>query len=267
MKTIWKLTKFDLKLSKKLLFGWSISLFGFMFLYMILFPSMEEMAQVKLDSLPTELTQFVGVSNFEDMGNYINYFSMVLNIILVAISVFAVTYGAKLISQEEKNKTIEFIYSLEISRVEIYLSKLFTAIIGVTIVLVSVVLAGFICGFIVGGDTFEVADFIIITKTSSITPYFFLSITCMLSGLSGKISSSMCGSMVVISSYLLGYLGNLLEDKAEWLFYLSPFQLFSSPNGTEITRKLIIEQSIYGTLLFLAFAIGLYTYKKRDFKI
>ena len=265
-KNVIKLTKFELNLHKKIIIGWSIALFSLMFLYMILFGSMQEMAQVKMEAMPEELLQFVGMSSFDDMSNYISYFGMIFNLVLIAISIFAATFGANLLFKEEKSKSIEFLYSLEVSRSEIYFSKLITGFIGLMAVIIATSIAATICGFI-AGETFILMDFIAIIKLSSFTPFFFLGVAFMFSGISNKISSAMISSVTVLGCYMLGYLGNLLGDKATWLRYLSPFESFSPTNAIALEGKTMITMGIYFVILVLFVIVGHGVYRKRDLNV
>ncbi|MFI3237756.1 MAG: ABC transporter permease subunit [Lachnospiraceae bacterium] len=257
----------DFKVNKKFILGWCISIFSITFLYMILFPSVEDMAQIKMEAMPEELMQFVGMEDFSDMGNFISYYGMIYKLLLVAISIFAVTFGANIIIKEEKNKTIEFLYSQEVSRLEIYLSKFITGYIALIFLLLSAYIATNLCGFINGGDTFNLMDITMLTKFSSITPFVFLSVGCMISGLSGKLSGSSIGSMVIILSYVLGFLSTIVEEKLAWLVYFSPFDLFSPAGNLDINSEFIINMLIYTVLIFTFLGIGAIQYKRRDFSI
>lgn len=47
-----KLTGFDLRNNRRQIFGWIITIFSVMVLYMILFPSVQDMAKMKIDAIP-----------------------------------------------------------------------------------------------------------------------------------------------------------------------------------------------------------------------
>ena len=264
-KNVTKLTKFEIKIQKKIILGWTISIFLLMFLYMVLFPSIKEMAQMKMDAMPEELLELFGMGDFSNMDNYITYYGMIYNMILIAVSIFAATFGANLLYKEEKSKSIEFLYSLEVSRSEIFFSKLLTGFIGVMCVLISAIVPSLICGFM-AGDTFDMMDFITISKMSSTTPFLFLALAFMISGVSSKISSATITSVAVLGSYMMGYLGNLLEDKAQWLRYLSPFETLSPNNVLAMENETMIAMGAYFILMILFIIIGKIVYVKRDLK-
>ncbi len=267
VKNIMQLTVFQLKTNRKQIMGWTIAIFGIMFLYMILFPSVQDMAQVKMDAMPEELMQLMGMDDFSDMSNYITYFGMIYNMILIAISIFATVLGAGVIAKEEKNKTIEFLYALEVSRIEIYISKFLTAYIGVMIVIIGAAGSSIICGLINGGETFVLMDMIQIVKCSSVTPFVFLGIGTMIAGITSKVSGASAGSMLVILSYVLGFLSTMVSENLAWFQYFSPFEVLSPDAAMELSSELMIAMCGYFGVLVVFVVIGGWIYNRRDFQI
>ncbi|WP_249029573.1 ABC transporter permease subunit [Tannockella kyphosi] len=266
MKNIYLLTVFQLKNNKKLIIGWTVALFSMMFLYMILFPYCQDMATVKMETMPEELFQLFGMDSMSDLADFVTYFGMIYNILLVAISIFAVSFGANCIASEERNKTIEFLYSLEVSRLDIYISKFLMAYISLMIVIMATISSAILCGFINGGETFVLMDVLTIMKLSSLTPFVFLGLGVMLSGISGKISGAMIGSIVVLFSYMCGFISTL-ATKLDWFVYLSPFELFSPTNALSFDSTFIMQLLAYLLLLGVFVFIGGYVYKQRDYHI
>ena len=89
MNSVIKLTRFQLRNRRKTIIGWMIGTFAMMFLYMILFDSMKELGQAKLDAMPEEIMQFMGVSSFDIMLDWIAYFSMIFGLFILVVSIFA----------------------------------------------------------------------------------------------------------------------------------------------------------------------------------
>jgi putative exporter of polyketide antibiotics len=267
IKNALRLASFDLKINRKQILGWFIAIFAIMFLYMILFPSVKDMAQIKMDSMPKGVLELFGMEDLTSMSNYISYFGMIYGIVLVAISFFSVTFSANLLGREEKTKTIEFLYSLEVSRTEIYIAKLFTAFVANILLVFAVAIAAFVCGIISGGETFDLIDLTQTIKITSFTVFFFMSVGLAIAASSNKFGSAATGSMVVIASYLLGYLGTLLQESAAWLKRLSPFEQFSPDNALAFEHDMLVSLGIY-LVLFIAFiVVGLLIYRRRDFNV
>lgn len=261
------LVTFNIKNTKKSIIGWSIAIFAIMFLYMILFSSMKDIAQVKIDSLPEGVLKFMGVDSFATMLNYISYYGMIYNIMLIPISIFATTYTSKIISSEETEKSIEYLYSLPVSRNEIFISKIITSFFGVTIVIFAGAIATVLCGYINGGSTFILMDFIQILKISSFTPYFFSSLAILIAGITTKIANGAVSSLIALALYFLGYLSSLLGDKAMWLEKISPFVLFNPTKALVLSNETFTYLGIYLILFFAMYVLGTFFYKKRDFNI
>lgn len=255
---------FSLKTKAKTILLWCIGLFCIMFLYMILFPSMKEMAQMKFDAMPKELMQFMGMQSMQDMGNYMHYFGMIFQIWLIVISFFAASFSGGLIVQEEKRKTIEYLYAMPVSRLDIYFSKVAAAFLAALAVVACTGLSGILCGMAVGGETYDAGQLLLIVKLSGFIPFFFLAAAFLFCGLSASFGASAANGCVLVL-YLLGYLGAILEKDGEWLTYFSPFECFSP-------QKILSEDwsapafGVYIALFFVLIALGACFYHRRDFR-
>ncbi|MPN52357.1 hypothetical protein SDC9_200018 [bioreactor metagenome] len=73
--------------------------------------------------------------------------------------------------------------------------------------------------------------------------------------------------MIVLACYMLGYLGNLLGDKAEFLKYFSPFELFSPKNALAFERSTLTALIIYFLIMIVLIIAGFLAYRKRDYNI
>ena len=261
------LTKFNLKTTKKQIIGWMIAMFSLMFLYMILFPSVKDMAQVKMEAMPEELMQFMGVDSFAGMGNYDEYFAMIYNLILIAISVFATIFASNIIANEEKNKTLEFLYALKVSRLEIFLSKLLTAFIGVLAVVSSAAIATIICGLINGGETFNLTDTMMMIKGSGQIPFVYMAIGLLLAGITTKLATAGLASIVVIFSYVLGFLSTMVSENLEWIVWFSPFEKLNPKLVVELNSEVMTAMGLYSAIMIIAIVVGGIFYNKRDYNL
>ncbi len=267
VRNILAICRFNLFVNRKPILGWSIAIFAFMFLYMILFPFVRDMAQVEVEMMPEELLQLFGMGNFSDMSRFLPYYGSIFGIILVAVSIFSATFSAGLLLKEEKSKSIEFLNSLAVSRTEIYLAKYCTATLAVLLVVVVAVMATLICGAINGGETFDAAKVVAASAVSGFIPLFFAVAGLAISGIHAKYGTGATASFVVLASYLLGYLGTLLGDKAEFLMYLSPFVTFGISNTVTLSGETQAALLVYVILYVLLLVLGCVAYNKRDLSI
>jgi ABC-type transport system involved in multi-copper enzyme maturation permease subunit len=172
-----------------------------------------------------------------------------------------------LLYKEEKDKTIEFLYSLEVSRIEIYMAKALTSILGTLVISFAAVSSTILCGMINGGETFDVGAIVRIAKFSGFIPFLFTAFALFLAGITAKFKVSMASSMLVFFTYLLGYLSTLLGDKATWLAYISPFEVLNANLVSDAGEKELISILIC-IVIFLIFVIaGGFAYNKRDFHV
>ncbi len=266
-KNIWQLFCFQMFITRKLILGWTIAITGIMFLYMILFPSIEEMGQMKMDAMPEELLQFVGMEDTAVFNDFTTYYGMILGLVLVAVSIFAATYAANLIQKEEKSKSIEFLSTLAVSRQEIYWAKFFTYTVGVSVVLTMAILTTIVCGFINGGETFQLGEVLASAKLTSFTALLFGAVGLFLAATFRKISAAGVASMVVLVSYLLGYLGQLLGEDGTVLTYFSPFLSINVEKAIALGSETIGVISGYLLVYVAILVIGAHAYCKRDLQI
>ncbi len=267
MKNILRLCSFSLFINRKTILGWSIAILGIMTLYMGLFSSIKDIALIKMEAMPKELLQFVGMENMSDMSNYISYYGTIYGIIIVAVSIFSATFSAGLISKEEKSKSIEFLNSLAVSRTEIYISKYLTSTIAVGVVLSCAIISAIICGIIGGGESFILFDIISTAKITGFTALLFGAVGFKVAGINAKLGSGGIACAIVLISYMLGYLGQLLGDKAEFLLYLSPFITLSTDKILELSNDTLIALIVYIIVYIASLVAGCVGYNKRDLKI
>lgn len=267
LKNIGRLTAFDIKNNKKAIIGWSVAIFLIMTMYMSLFESVQEMAQMKLEAMPKEFLSFVGMESFADMSNYTVYFGIIYNVLMIAVSIFAATFAAGTIYREEQRKTIEFLNALNVSRTEIYISKLLCSFLAVSLVLFLGGTAALVCGKAVGGETFNFAKILKTICISGLTAYVFMAFSVFAGGASSKVSAPAVGAGAVLVCYVIGYLGKLLEDKGEWLRYFSPFEMFSPDNARALDDKTLIAIGIYFAVSVVFIVSGAAIYRKRDLHI
>lgn len=267
LKNVIQFCKFNLYTTRKQIFGWTIAIAAIMVMYMILFPYVADMGEMKLETMPSELLELFGMSDEAVMTDYTTYFGMIYMLILVAVAIFASTFSAGLITREEKTKSIEFLSTLSVSRLEIYVAKYFTSTLAVTCVLAVAVISTIACGLFNGGETFDLMDIMLSAKTTSFTALFFGAIALFFAAFSPKTGGGSIGSMIVLASYMLGYLGQILGDKAEFLLNLSPFISFSVENSLAGGYDFWLTFAIYLLIYVVAIVAGGICYNKRDFQV
>lgn len=261
MKQAVTLAKFEFFKQRKTVLIWMCAVFGIMSLYTVLFPSIQDLAQAKFDVLPKELLQFVGMDGFSDMTHYNKYFFIIYSIVLIVISIFAATYPSKLILEEERKGTIEYLYSHPISRKVIYQVKAGVAVVSLFLLLLAGLLPGIINGTFVGGDTFNLMEMIRVWLALSLIPMFFLSLSLGVAGGFPKLSGLSVASVLLM--YVLGYLSKLMDSS--FLMYISPFEVFSANNLIMMPSNVFVSYLVYLGIVVVFLISGCVIYQKRDY--
>ncbi len=262
MKNIKTLSLFQLKIKRKQIIIWTLVLSAIMFMYMVLFPSLQDLASIKLESLPKEFLQLMGVEGFSDLSNYNSYFIMVYSIIIIAYTIYIANFSASIFQSDESDGSIEFIASQSLSRSEIYLSKLISSTVAVILPFIAISIVVILCGILVGSDTFVFSEITQTLIVSFLIPLLFMSLAICLSSSSYRYGKASLSIFVILITYLLGYLGLLLESKGEILRHLSPFEMFLISDFSDLN---IIALIITVLLSILLLVFGLINYNRRDY--
>lgn len=251
---------------------WSAATTAMMFLYLILYSSMEELILEKLEAMPAEILSIMGVSGGEGVINFMSYFGMIFAIFTLVFSIYAIISGSNLLYEEEKSGTIEFLNAQEVSRSEIYVGKLLVLFANLLIVILCSYIAIIISGYSVAPDVFSIRNVSIVVFINLVTILFFAGVGFFLSTVlkkSRKPSSITLGLFLV--TYLIGYLGDLLEDRGTALTNFSPIHI------TQATK--LLNSTMWGgtasynftgliaiaVLTVVLFVAGAFTYNRKDF--
>ncbi|MFI3260093.1 MAG: ABC transporter permease subunit [bacterium] len=267
LKNISYISKFNLFIKRKQIITWSISIVFITFIYMILFPYVQDLARMEMEAMPDDLLMLFGLNKTDDIGIFSSYFTSIYIMLLVGISIFSATFSTNLICSEETTKSIEFLDSHNISRCEIYTSKVIVAYVSISILLLLSFITTVICGFINGGESFSLETLFCSWFFISFSSIFFSSISFLLAGYNPKYATGGIVSSIVFLSYLLGYLGQLLNDKIFFLKYLSPFITLSISQSSDINLNFLFTFCIYVIISFIFINIGKKFYNKRDYNI
>lgn len=221
-----------------------------------------EMADI-FDSMPEAMMNAFSLtgSNLTTPSGYIGLTSVYFYLVL---GVFAVLIGSNIISKEERDKTVEFLLTLPVSREQVILSKWVAAIINcITITIVT--------GFAIIGSMMKYDidkafyKFIFLLMIAIfMTQMIFLSIGMLLASVlkrykaSGKISAS-----ILMVLYMISVI-SALSSKLDNLKYLTPFKYFES-SGILLNGKFELEYIMLTLGIVSVCIVGTFIiYPKRD---
>lgn len=268
---VWKIFKMEMFMRQKMILIWSLALIAIMLLYMLLFPSVKEMALEKMAAMPEELLAFFGMSGEDDFSNFNQYFASIFQIVLIVLSAYAASTSASILHDEESNGTIEFLNACNVSRGEIYLAKVITIFVNFIIILICTTLAVLISGFSVALDTIDPQAIAATLWLSSLTIFSFVAIGFLVATLVKKsIKAANIALATMFGIYIIGYLSNIGPEFLSHLQWLSPFEFLSSGEimTTTIgigTNSLDVMAIIFPILIIFGLLIsGYYLYQKKD---
>lgn len=264
--------KAEFKMRFKSTMIWLVLIVGLMAMYMLMYPIVDDIVGDKLANMPEEILQIFGMSKFAVVDNYNSYFAMIYQIIFIIFCCYGVTVGANALYDEEKTKSIEFLNSVQVSRLEIYMGKFFVVMVNFLILIMGSLITTILSGLTVGEGTMDNMAIFSVYKISGITLFFFVSLGFFLASfLKKEVKSSMVGIAILFITYIIGYLGELISDRVEFVKMLSPIHITSasaimnSTLGTGTLEYNLLPVVIICIMMCGFIVVGAMLYRKKDF--
>ncbi|AFA46921.1 ABC transporter permease subunit [Acetobacterium woodii] len=255
----------ELRMGRKSLILWCLSLTGILILFMLIYPAIsDQMAdfQKVFESFPIEFQRAVGVDNL-DLGSILSFYQFPYTYILLAGAVQAMNMGVSILSAEVREKTGDFLFVKPVSRNQIIAMKMLAVLIQILITNAVIFLVALITITLLTTDTYNVELFVLITFSLLFIQIFFASLGLFISVFLRRIRTVLPISMgVVFIFYIIFLMNETLNDVK--LGLISPFGYFSL---SEITKNMNYD-SLYlflwfilvGLFIFLTFKI----FSKKD---
>lgn len=262
----------QLRLNKKTAIVWSSILFGFIFIFMAVYPSMandsmQMLVDGKLEGLPPALLSIVGFETIPDFTKITVFYAYIMQYMNIALAIFALGLGLGSFLQEESDGTIEYLFAQPLSRKELVVEKLKANLIIIFSVVSLIVLAGLLSFFIFKPEEVILLDLIVETVPLFASYYLLAAIFLILgSGLSLVLKSgskvSTTAMAIVFATYFIGIMASL-TDVLEPLKAVSILHsLFPSTIYTGEINYFSVGLWIFVAIAFFIF--GLTNFNKRD---
>lgn len=240
---------------------WSIGVSVMIFLIIVLYPLVKDIYNQLPPEMAELMEQFGGLPE-----NVLEYYATEVAMLLQIFgTIFAALLGYNMISTVEKEKTAEVLYTLPVSKLSFYFSKLLS----LSILISGFSLINYLVGYLGFLSTGEMVDFGQYTLFSTLNLVLYLYIAYLgffLALLLSATVKNMVALIIPLPLYILTILSSLTDN--EWLEkvkYLSPFT-FSDP--VEILKTDFsfeyISFIIYSLLTIGVLTFGYYLYKKRQ---
>lgn len=259
--------KQEFKMKTKSIIIWSLSLAVFMIFYMAFFPTMAQDSEAFdsiMNSFPEEMLNALGLRDGMSLASLMGYFTLTFAMMQLAIAIQSANYGFSILSEEERELTADFLMSKPVSRREIYLSKFFSAFLGLILTSIAVGIASFLSlRLINGGHSYELANVFKLLITVPIFQLLFLTLGMFISMLFKKVRSVISLSMALsIGLYVINSVKGIVDS--EILGYITPFHYFEPGyilKSGDYDLKLLL---LAGVIIIISLVSSYLIYNRRD---
>lgn len=259
----------EFKTHRKGLIWWSVGMFFLVYSGMAKFAAYQtsgvDTTKV-IDAMPKAVKAVLGMNNV-DLSTAIGFFVILFIYLIVMAAIHASLLGAGVLTEEELDRTTEFLFAKPISRAKAVAAKLSAALVNVTVLnLVTTVSS---IGFVAAYNKGESAT----TKVLLLMGGMYLAQLLFLSaGLAAAaIIKRPKRAAAVVSAYVFGayFLSLWLDatEKAQWLKYTTPFKYFDAATIIKNTALdpvyVALSMVLTAGLVVAAFIF----YQKRDLNV
>lgn len=255
--------KLEFKQRKKSYFIWMavcvILIIFFMLLYQATMKGLiNNTVLIKL----ADISKIFGFKSISNINQFDTYFIYIYQYIFLIQCLFCLILGVDILRKEEMSNTIQYLYSMPLSRIRIYFGKFIAAVILYTVLIVVAWLAFF--GSIAILQYNYIAMLLFAKKVLLLIYYSYLvGITYLALGLfislllKNSIKSVIIGLLIFLITYIIGFSNDL--KYVSFHSYINPGHYLYSFN---ILKSIIL---ILAVLFFLI--MGCLLYKKKNFNI
>lgn len=220
----------ELKVHRWGLLFWSLGMALLVMSGMAKFAAYEQAGQSVeqiMGALPKAVRVIFGLTGF-DLTKASGFFGILFLYLAVMAAVHAVLIGSGVISEEERDKTSEFLYAKPISRGRAITGKLLAGL--ANLVVLNLVTLGSSFAFVSyygKGESFT-NEILVLMAGLFFLQLIFFSLGAVVAGTARKPKSAATrATSIMLLTFLLFYLINL-DDKLDFLKYLTPFKYYDA---------------------------------------
>lgn len=257
--------KRELRANLKSILIWSICLAALTTIWMTEYSVLSgnsDMTEL-MESMPKALLDAFGMgsTNFTTLSGFIGAISTYL---FLPLGIHGVLLGSSIISKEERDKTIEFLFTLPVSRKRVLVGKILAALINV--ILLNIITMGTILAvstqYDKGDDFFSFLGLLFLGIF--LVQMVFLSTGMLVASISKRYKKSGNISVsILLVSYMVSVLINM-TDKVDFLKFFTPFKYFEASYiiQEENLKLLYVMLSLF--IIAIGFIGTFFYYPKRD---
>jgi ABC-2 type transport system permease protein len=213
-----------------------------------------------MKAIPKGVATVLGISGF-DLTTAKGFYGVLFLYVAIMAAVHAALLGAQIISEEERDRTSEFLYTKPITRSGVLTRKLAAALVNLVVLnLVTLVSSMYYVSYFSKGEDFT-GYILLLMAGMGFMQLIFLSVGALMAGTTHrpKAAPSLSTSFMFLTFVISAFVG--MNDKLSFLKYLTPFKyfdaavLYNHPRMDPVFVVLsivIIVGSIAGTYRFYA---------------
>lgn len=239
----------ELRIHKKNLLIWNLSLFTSIVLMLLMYPAMKSEGDAYfkiLASLPEELLSAFSI-NFETFLSFNGFFGYIYTYILLALCVLAMNLGLSALGKEISGKTADFIMTKPLTRKSLLTEKIFAGLTMLTLTNLFLGASTWIMNILVDKEDSNLTALFLILLSGFILQILFYTLGILMGITRKRIRFITSLSLsTVFSFYILGMVSQIV--KKEFLYYFSPFRYFDY-------NSIILESAYELKFLLLSLAL------------
>lgn len=247
----------ELSRNKRSFIIWTAILVVLNVMMMSFFPTMADNSKKFAELLkdyPKAMIEAFGIGKL-NMGEVLGYYGMESYMFVSLLgSIFAMVLGSGILSKEESDKTIEFLYAKPVTRNEIVTSKALAVLVYVLLFNIIISVTNFILFEIFKRDTLNMTSFLLLCVGPLTIHLTFAALGFIISIFIVKAKSILPLSFgIVLAAFFINIIAGATE-KAANLKYLSPFKYVEA--GDLIQNHRI--QGVYLVIMALVITISIF---------
>lgn len=260
----------ELRDRRKSSIAYAIGAFLLLWLYVLIFPSIQESAeQLKqaFESYPQEFLAAFDIQdlNFNTLEKYLGaeQFSFVWPILVITL---ALSRAGNYFAGEVEKGTIGLTLSQPISRVRIFFSKYSAGMIDLAVFMIVSIL-GVIPLAVAYSIDFDLPRLLNLTLLGMFFGGAIFSLTSMVSTfVSEKAKVYFPVTAVLVGMYAIEIISNL-KPSVDWLQYGSVFHYFNAQDVLSNNEVSLLSYAVFGTTIVISMVVGLLWFKRRDISV
>lgn len=220
--------KHELKLYFKTTVIWMVSLIAIIFFFAGIYPMFSDSAAAVskiLESFPDGLKNALGLTTL-DLSSFMGFFGFMFAYILVVGGVQGMNMGLSLLSNEQREKTADFLMAKPVKRIEIVHAKLLS---GLTYIVLTNIAFSIGCLYaltFIAGAEIDMKLLFLFLGSLFFTQLFFMSLGLFMSVFMDKLKTVVPVSLgVVFGFFILNMLNESIEGRP--LSALTPFAYYN----------------------------------------